>query len=774
MADQGGNGGEEWWREHAREVIKGEVEGENIEELRGRPFRRVCDVILWDGFGPDGIEDRNEDEDVEEGEDETINLLEAVTDLVLDRDDMPVDMPVHQPRFPLPDEERHGPISIRGSQTRFDLDWEYVLGEAPVPLQNAVNELREFDEAGRHFPVTLDGVNLRQGVGGNAGRRWTVRNSHNRAGPPNAYFGMDDMNQAGVTGRILVDAVNELNEVLEAAAELHGRAGPVVKITPGSVKLFTQRYWGQKYHTDDAFFRKHRDSIERGEGIISLNFGGVSTLKFHHRQRRPIDDWEFELDREYLGYTYMSPCARLLRHAVTYADGELAAQQRELEQEQQPQQPQQQQPQQPQQQQQGADAAGGVEDEDDENARGVSVVYLFTVSVREGYWRDKGPEWHATFTRAVVAFLVSFWLDRQLQRPQGGGGGEDDDDGGGGGGGDDGNQPQQVQPPGAGGEDGGGENDDNDGLVPLNQLPHNPFNPPSEEDIRNLSGLFVHNQHQVIEHMSRSQRLQSVQQSRQERFNKAHAVKQESEETCTSCGENKDRQTCFRNGNAWCIACSEQVQQWHQERFNNARAVKQESEKTCTRCCENKDRQTCFRNGNKWCIACLDQHQQWHQERSNNARAVKQESEKTCTKCGENKDRQTCFRNGNKWCIACLDQRQQWLQKRFNNARAVKQESEKTCTRCGENKDRQTCFRNGNACVNNGRRREQNNDEEVETNVRMEVQRVAALMKKKCTDLGETASRDDISRVYANTLEEEWPALSTTTASKDDAMDEED
>jgi len=51
----------------------------------------------------------------------------------------------------------------------------------------------------------------------------------------------------------------------------------------------------------------------------------------------------------------------------------------------------------------------------------------------------------------------------------------------------------------------------------------------------------------------------------------------------------------------------------------------------------------------------------------------------------------------------------------------------------------------------------------------MEIQRVAALMKKKCTDLGETASRDDISRVYANTLEEEWPALSTTTASKDDA-----
>ena len=51
----------------------------HAEEVRGRPFRRVCDVILWEGFGPDGIEDRNEDEDVEEGEDETINLLEAVT-----------------------------------------------------------------------------------------------------------------------------------------------------------------------------------------------------------------------------------------------------------------------------------------------------------------------------------------------------------------------------------------------------------------------------------------------------------------------------------------------------------------------------------------------------------------------------------------------------------------------------------------------------------------------------------------------------------------------
>jgi len=783
MADQGWNEGEEWWREHAREVIRGEVDGTCIceffffllfssflpfslfsdffslfvdflsflsplstffsvtrrcdcagkvffsdnfslfplhaEEVRGRPFRRVCDVILREGFGPNGIEDRNEDEDVEEGEDETINLLEAVTDLVLDRDDMPVDMPVHQPRFPLPDEARHGPISIRGSQTRFDLDWVYVLGEAPVPLQNAVNELREFDEAGRHFPVTLDGVNIRQGVGGNAGRRWTVRNSHNGAGPPNAYFGMADMNQAGVTGRILVDAVNELNEHLEAAAEFHRRAGPVVRITPGSVKVFTQRYWAQRYHRDDAFFRNHRDSIERGEGIISLNFGGVSTLKFHHRQHRPIPDWDFELDREYLGYTYMSPCARLLRHAVTYADGELAAQQRELEQEQQeqeqeqqeqqPQQPQQQQPQQPQQQQQGADAAGGVEDEDDENARGVSVVYLFTVSVREGYWRDKGPEWHATFNRAVVAFLVSFWLDRQLQRPQGGGGGEDDDDGGGGGGGDDGNQPQQVQPPGAGGEDGGGENDDNDGLVPLNQLPRNPFNPPSEEDIRNLFRLFGHNQHQVIEHMSRSQRLQSVQQSRQERFNKAHAVKQESEETCTKCCENKDRQTCFRDGNKWCIACSEQVQQSHQEIFNKARAVKQESEETCTRCIENKDRQTCFRDGNAWCIACLDQHQQSHQERFNNARATKEESEETCTKCCENKDRQTCFRNGNKCCNACIDQRQQLHQKRFNNARATKEESEETCTRCCENKDRQTCFRDGNKwcidCLEENRQR---------------------------------------------------------------------
>ncbi|CAL6442247.1 unnamed protein product [Bathycoccus prasinos] len=70
--------------------------------------------------------------------------------------------------------------------------------------------------------------------------------------------------------------------------------------------------------------------------------------------------------------------------------------------------------------------------------------------------------------------------------------------------------------------------------------------------------------------------------------------------------------------------------------------------------------------------------------------------------------------------------------------------------------------------------REATNAEGVKTHVHKEIQRVAALMKKKCTDLGETASRDDISRVYANTLEEEWPALSTTTASKDDAMDEED
>jgi hypothetical protein len=429
---------------------------------------------------------------------------------------------------------------------------------------------------------------------------------------------MADMDQAGVTGQILVDGVDELNEQLEAAAVHHGRAGPVVRITPGSVKVFTQRYWGQKYHRDDEFFRIHRDSIERGEGIISLNFGGVSTLKFRHGQYRPMDDWEFELDREYLGYTYMSPCARLMRHAVTYADGERAAQQRELEQEQeqqQPQQPQQQeqqqqQQQQPQQQQQGADAAGGVEDEDDENARGVSVVYLFTVSVREGYWRDKGPEWHASLNRAVVAFLVSFWLDRQLQRPQGGGGGEDDDDGGGGGGGDDGNQPQQVQPPGAGGEDGGGENDDNDGLVPLNQLPRNPFNPPSEEDIRNLSRGLGHNQHQVIEPMSRSQRLQRLleqeQQLHQKGFNNARAVKQKNQETCAKCHKNKDRQTCFRNGNKWCNDCIDAKVQSHQERFNNARATKRKNQETCRKCHKNKDRQTCFRGGNTLCNACLD------------------------------------------------------------------------------------------------------------------------------------------------------------------------
>jgi len=696
------------------------------EEQRGRPFRRLCDVILWDLLGPDGVENRNENEVVEEGEDEAVNLLEAVTDLVLERDDMPVDMPVHQPpRFPLPDEARHGPISIRGSQTRFDLDWEYVPGEAPVPLQNAVNELREFDEAGRHFRVTLDGVNLRQGVGGNAGRRWTVRDSHNRAGPPNAYFGMDDMNQAGVTGQILVEAVDELNEQLEAAAEFHGRAGPVVRITTGSVKVFTQRYWAQQYHRDDQFFQNHRDSIERGEGIIGLNFGGVSTLKFKHGQRRPMDDWEFELDREYLGYTYMSPCARLLCHAVTYADGELAAQQRELEEEQQeqeqeqeqqeqqqPEQQQQQQPQQPQQQQQGADAVGGVEDEDDENARGVSVVYLFKVSVREGYWRDKGPEWHATFNRAIVAFLVSFWLDRQLQRPQGGGGGEDDDGGGGGGGGDDGNQPQQVQPPGAGGEDAGGENDDNDGLVPLNQLPRNPFNPPSEEDIRNLLRAFGHNQHQVIEPMSKSQRLQRLSEQHQARFNKARAVKRENEETCSTCCTNKDRLTAFRDGNKQCIACLDQNQQWHQARFNKAHAVKRENEETCTNCCKNKDRQTCFRKGNTMCIECLDQNQQWHQARFNDARAVKRENEETCTKCCTNKDRQTCFRKGNTWCNACLDKREQTHQEKFNKAHAVKLESQETCTKCCTNKDRQICFRDGNvwcnACLD---AREQSNQE---------------------------------------------------------------
>ena len=70
--------------------------------------------------------------------------------------------------------------------------------------------------------------------------------------------------------------------------------------------------------------------------------------------------------------------------------------------------------------------------------------------------------------------------------------------------------------------------------------------------------------------------------------------------------------------------------------------------------------------------------------------------------------------------------------------------------------------------------REATNAEKVERNVRMEIQRVATLMKNKCADLGKNASRDDISRVYAKTFEEEWPEVSTTTASGDVEMEEAD
>jgi hypothetical protein len=70
--------------------------------------------------------------------------------------------------------------------------------------------------------------------------------------------------------------------------------------------------------------------------------------------------------------------------------------------------------------------------------------------------------------------------------------------------------------------------------------------------------------------------------------------------------------------------------------------------------------------------------------------------------------------------------------------------------------------------------REATNAEKVETDVRTEIHRVATLMKNKCADLGKNASRDDISRVYAKTLEEEWPEVSTTPASGDDEMEEED
>jgi hypothetical protein len=47
-------------------------------------------------------------------------------------------------------------------------------------------------------------------------------------------------------------------------------------------------------------------------------------------------------------------------------------------------------------------------------------------------------------------------------------------------------------------------------------------------------------------------------------------------------------------------------------------------------------------------------------------------------------------------------------------------------------------------------------------------------MKNKCADLGKNTSRDDVSRVYAKTFEEEWPEVSTTPASGDDEMEEED
>ena len=64
----------------------------------------------------------------------------------------------------------------------------------------------------------------------------------------------------------------------------------------------------------------------------------------------------------------------------------------------------------------------------------------------------------------------------------------------------------------------------------------------------------------------------------------------------------------------------------------------------------------------------------------------------------------------------------------------------------------------------------------VEKNVQKEIQRVAALMKKNRDELGENASSDAsdaISRAYANTLEVEWPALSTTPPSEDTEMNEE-
>ena len=70
--------------------------------------------------------------------------------------------------------------------------------------------------------------------------------------------------------------------------------------------------------------------------------------------------------------------------------------------------------------------------------------------------------------------------------------------------------------------------------------------------------------------------------------------------------------------------------------------------------------------------------------------------------------------------------------------------------------------------------REATNAEKVETNVRMEIQRVATLMKNKCADFEKNTSRDDISHVYAKTFEEEWPEVPTTPASGDDEMEEED
>ena len=503
--------------------------------------------------------------------------------------------------------ENLGPIIMSAAGLDFtDFNYSFGPGMPPVPLQDFVDHLRNFDQNNNEFRLTFEGVDLEeQGVGA----LWYFFNN-DRKNPPNRYFLNRNMARASQTGNDFVhDGVNEINAGLQQFAQQHGQAEPIFTVRASHVHMFTIDNWAQAYHRDHGHFEGHRRSILNGEGIVSINMGGVSTITFKYTDENE-DTWEFEFPRGWASYSYMSPLARTFRHAITYDDGRAAAAAAQQQQPQppaaQPPPPQQQQPQPPaaqppppqqQQQQQGQQQQG---QQQQQQQRGVSIVYLFNLKVRDD-WRDAGADWMRSAVRIFVAYLMNYWLDRQYQRPQQGGGG------GGGGGGDDDNAVERL---------------------PLADLPESAFNPPSRDVIERLP---PHRRNPLTHAQGRERdnRRARERQRHEERLNDALGRADDGERPCHSCYEIKNAVEDFTGDNVWCDECIRRVRKRHEERFNDALGRADDGERPCSECCVIKNAVEDFTGDNVKCDECSDKNRLYQRKRRKCFESLRQEEEAT-------------------------------------------------------------------------------------------------------------------------------------------------